>query len=193
MKRFLPLLLTVFGCISVLALPSWSAPELQVKDLNGALVKPLNTTGRKATVLFFITQDCPIANGYAPEIKRICQKYAANNIALYVVYVDPSLSLAAARNHARSYGYAYSTALLDPHHTLVKYAGATVTPEAAVFGPDGKRLYHGRIDDQYPSLGQRREVVTKHDLRDSLDSVLVGKPVPTPVTKAVGCFIPPPS
>ncbi len=191
MKRFLPLLLAVFGCLSILALPSLSAPVLAVKDLNATVIKPLDAKGQKATVLFFITQDCPIANGYAPEIKRICQKYAAQNIALYVVYVDPSLSLAAARKHAHSYGYAYSAALLDSHHTLVKYAGASVTPEAAVFGPDGKLRYRGRIDDQYPSLGQRREVVTKRDLRDSLDSVLAGKSVPTPVTKAVGCFIPP--
>lgn len=142
-------------------------------------------------MFFFITQDCPIANGYAPEISRICREYASKNVGLYAVYVDPSLSRAAARAHARAYGYAFAAGLLDPQHRLVKRAGATVTPEAAVFGPDGRLRYHGRIDDRYPSLGRRREIVTVHDLRASLDAVLAGRPVPIQTTKAVGCFIPP--
>ena len=191
MKTILTLIVLLACCLSVPA-PSRSAPALQLRDLNGAPVHPLDAKGRRGTVLFFIAHDCPIANGYAPEIGRICRDYVGKNVALYAVYVEPSLSAAAARAHARAYGYTPSFALLDPRHRLVKRAGATVTPEAAVFGPDGRLRYRGRIDDRYPSLGQRREVVTTHDLRAALDAVLAGKPVPTPKTTAVGCFIPPP-
>lgn len=192
-QKLLIFLLLVVSCPSVPAVPSKSAPVIQVKDLNGALVRPFDSKGRKATVLFFIAHDCPISNGYAPEISRTCREYGARNVALYVVYVEPSLSVAAARAHARAYGYALSAALLDPKHRLVKHAGATITPEAAIFSPDGRLRYRGRIDDRYPSLGQRREVVTTHDLRASLEAVLAGKPVPVQTTTAVGCFIPPSS
>lgn len=170
-------------------LAAGSTPSLAVKGLNGALVRPLEAKGRKAIVLFFIAHDCPISNGYAPEISRICRAYAAKGVALYAVYVDPTLSPAAARAHARAYGYV-CPGLLDPQHRLVKRAGATVTPEAAVFGPDGTLRYRGRIDDRYPSLGRRREIVTTHELRSSLDALMAGKPVPVPTTKAIGCFIP---
>ena len=93
------------------------------------------------------------------------------------------------RAHASEFGYP-CPALLDPEHHLVKHAGATVTPEAAVFGPDGTRRYRGRIDDRYPSLGRPREQVTRRDLRSALDALLSGRPIPAPTTKAVGCFIP---
>jgi hypothetical protein len=50
-------------------------------------------------------------------------------------------------------------------------------------------MYLGRIDDRFPDLGVRREEPTTHELRDALDAVLAGKPVETPRTLAVGCFI----
>lgn len=190
MKQLLLALLIAACCLPTPGAHAGNAPGLAIKDLNGATVRPLASRGRKATVLFFIAHDCPISNGYAPEISRICREYAAKGVALYAVYVDPTLAPAAARAHARAFGYV-CPGLLDPQHRLVKRAGATVTPEAAVFGPGGKLIYHGRIDDRYPSLGRRREVVTTHELRASLDAMLSGKPVPVAATKAVGCFIPP--
>jgi len=147
-----------------------------------------NTHGKKAVVLLFIASDCPISNSYAPEIQRICAYYTPRNVAFTLVYSDPDLSLANAKKHARDYGYT-SPVLLDPTHRLARKAGATVTPEAAVFAPSGKLLYRGRIDNLYVGYGQRRYTVTRHDLRDALDAVLRGKPVPTPITPAIGCFI----
>jgi hypothetical protein len=164
--------------------------EIEVRTLTGATVKPLDMPGRLATVLLFVTHDCPISNAYAPEFTRICKQYSAHKIGFDVVYVEADLSAPAARQHAHDYGY-LCPALLDPAHRLVKLAGATVTPEAAVFTPDGKRVYLGRIDNQYAALGQRRQVVTVHDLRAVLDHIIAGKPVSPAETTAIGCFIPP--
>lgn len=144
--------------------------------------------GKKAVVLLFIASDCPISNSYAPEIKRLCARYTPRNVAFSLVYSDPDLSLAAAKKHAGEYGYTCPL-ILDPTHRLARRAGATVTPEAAVFAPDGKLLYRGRIDDLYIGYGQRRYEVKEHDLRDALEAILSGHPVRTPRTQAVGCFI----
>ena len=147
-----------------------------------------NAAGRKAVVLLFIARDCPISNAYAPEIKRIVAHYTPDKVAFTLVYPDPDTSLAAARRHAKDYGY-LCPLLLDPAHRLVRRAGAIVTPEAAVFAPGGRLLYRGRIDDLYFGLGQRRDAATRHDLRDALDAVVGGKPVPVRRTPAIGCFI----
>lgn len=147
-----------------------------------------NMKGKKAVVLLFIAHDCPISNSYAPEIKRLCAHYTPEKIAFYLVYSEQDLSLTAAKQHAHDYGYTCPL-VLDPKHRLVRKAGATVTPEAAVFTPDGRLLYRGRIDDLYYGYGQRRYAVTEHDLRDALDAALSGKPVPKPRTQAIGCFI----
>lgn len=145
--------------------------------------------GRKAVVLFFVGSDCPISNAYAPEIRRICTRYAAHSIGFYMVYPDPDVTLDVARKHASAYGLP-APVLLDPGHRLCRRTGATVTPEAALLAPDGKLLYRGRIDDLYVGFGKQRYAATRHDLRLALDAVLRGQLAPQPFTKSVGCYIP---
>ena len=168
---------------------SGKAAAIAVQDLAGATVQPLADTTQKATVFFFVMHECPVANGYAPEISRITTEYAARGVRCFVVYVESDLALEKAREHARDYGYK-SGALLDPQHLLVKAAGATVSPEAAVLSPAGKVLYRGRIDDRVADFGKRRAEPTRRDLRLALDTILAGRRVSTRLTKAVGCYIP---
>jgi hypothetical protein len=160
-----------------------------VRDVNGHRVAPLRGAGRRATVLIFITNDCPIANAYAPEIERIYRGYAPRRIGMYLVYVDASLGAVGARAHRKAYGYT-CPALLDPNHRLVAAAHARVTPEAALFSPAGRLLYHGRIDDRAVALGRVRPAPTRRDLRDALDALLAGRQIVEPNTEAVGCSIP---
>jgi peroxiredoxin len=160
-----------------------------LKDLNGKSVRPLNARGRRATVLLFIAHDCPISNTYAPEMARIYQSYSKKKIAIYLIYVDPGMKAETARKHVRDYRLPMR-ALLDPAHKAVKLAGATVTPEAVVFGADGRLVYRGRIDDLYLDFGKRRYETTKHDLREVLNAIVEGKKPPLRTTNAVGCFIP---
>lgn len=182
--RALPLILMLLYTIATV-----QAASLTAVDANGKKVILLADKSRKATVLLFVTNDCPITNAYAPEIKRICDAYTAKKIAFYLVYADPELKAAAVRQHVKDYQLP-CPALLDPTHHLVHFTQAAVTPEAVVLAPDGKRLYKGRIDDRYIDFGKARYAASTHDLRDALDAVLQGKPVPHPTTKAVGCFIP---
>ena len=170
------------------ALSGFAAP-IYVKDVAGTSVPPLADTGQKATVFFFVMHECPIANGYAPEITRIMSEYSGKGVRCHVVYVESDLTPEQARQHARAYGYK-SGALLDPQHRLVKAAGATVSPEAAVLSPAGEVLYRGRIDDRAADFGKRRVQPTRRDLRLALDAILAGQPVPARLTKAIGCYIP---
>ncbi|HLK59735.1 MAG TPA: redoxin domain-containing protein [Chthonomonadaceae bacterium] len=181
--------LSAMAALLALAATAWAA-KITVPDVNGNKVSPLEGKARKATVLLFITNDCPISNSYAPEFTRICKAYTAKKIAFYLVYADTSLSAADAKKHTQDYGYT-CLALLDREHLLVKATGATITPEAAVLSTEGKLLYRGRIDDRYVDFGKARVQPTVRDLRDALDAIVQGKPVPHPTTKALGCTIPP--
>ncbi|MCW8130480.1 MAG: redoxin domain-containing protein [Planctomycetota bacterium] len=162
---------------------------LALKDLDGAERHPLELAkGQKAAVVIFITVDCPVANGYAPEIKRLCEACGKQGIAFYLVHVDPDVTVESAKKHAQEFGYACPV-LMDPKHALVKRLKAKVTPEAFVVGAEGQTLYRGRIDDRNVGFTQQRTEATTKDLREALDAVAAGKAVPTPETKAVGCFI----
>lgn len=162
---------------------------IAVRDLAGSLVRPLANQGQKATVLFFVMHECPVANGYAPEISRIANEYGKRGVRSYVVYIEDDLTPEKARTHAKEYGYRFG-ALLDPAHRLAKLAGATISPEAAILSPKGEILYRGRIDDRVADFGKHRVQPTRRDLRLSLDAVLAGKPVPNRFTRAVGCYLP---
>ncbi len=142
----------------------------------------------KAVVLIFLGHDCPISNGYAPEIVRLCKEYTPKKVAFCVVYADADIGEDAARKHAKDYGYT-CPAILDPKMRLALKVGATVKPEAAVLSPKSELLYLGRIDDLHADFGKKRSQPTTRDLRAALDSVLAGKPVPVARTKAIGCYI----
>ena len=177
--------------------------SIQVPDLDGTLVTPVASDGRKATVLFFVMHECPVANGYAPEINRIRSEYGDRGVRSFVVYIEDDLAPEKARAHAREYGFSGGTngltvgtngftvgTVRDPSHLLVKVAGVTVSPEAAVLSASGELLYRGRIDDRVAAFGQRRVQPTRRDLRLALDAIVAGKSIPTRRTKAVGCYIP---
>ena len=173
----------------LLAFSDVQASPLTAMAANGKKVTLLQDKSRRATVLLFVTNDCPITNSYAPEIKRICDEYSARKIAFYLVYADPELKASDVRQHVKEYRLPCA-ALLDPAHRLVHFTQAAVTPEAVILAPDGRRLYRGRIDDRYIDFGRARFAATTHDLREALDAVLQGRPVPHPIVKAVGCSIP---
>jgi hypothetical protein len=127
-------------------------------------------------VVFFTTTDCPISNGYVPEMNRIYSDYAKRGVAFYAVQADTSIRDADVKKHAREFGFKFPV-LLDSKQVLARLTGATAIPESAVLSSDGKILYLGRIDNRIADFGQARTAATEPDLRNALDSVLAGKPV----------------
>jgi hypothetical protein len=140
------------------------------------------------TVLIFVSTDCPISNRYAPEIKRLHDEFTPRGVRFRLVYPNPLDSEADISKHLEEYGYP-QIAQRDRDHTLVKMAGATITPEAAVFDARERLVYRGRIDDRFVELGRERPAATRPDLRNALTAALAGKTINPPRTQAVGCFI----
>lgn len=173
----------------LLAASAWAAaPDFRLRDTAGAVHTPAEWSGRKAIVLYFVTVDCPVANSYVPEMNRIREAYAAKGVAVYAVQAETSLEESAVVKHAQEYRYTFPL-LLDPKQTLVKHVDATVTPQAAVLTPDGRLRYLGRVDNRVEDFGKTRYQATRFDLREALDAVLAGKPVPQPTTRSIGCAI----
>jgi hypothetical protein len=138
-----------------------------------------------AVVRFFITTDCPIANSFAPEINRIVNDYRSRGVAFEIVYTDLTQSAEVVRRHASEYGYKCPVQV-DAGRVQSRQYGITVTPEAVVVS-HGERVYRGRIDDRYLAPGQYRLKPTTRELRDAIEAVLDGRPVPVAETKAAGC------
>lgn len=175
--------------ILTLALAAVANPGVTIADAQGGMRQPLQARKGGLAVLLFVTHDCPISNHYAQEIRRICEAYEGRGVSCTLVYVDPSLTDAAALAHAREYGHGRYPVVVDREHLLVRETGVTTTPEAAVLDDAGRIGYRGRIDDFFAAWGKARREAREHDLRDALDAMLTGRPVAKPETRAVGCFI----
>jgi hypothetical protein len=164
--------------------------DLTVENLEGAPIHPF-ASAASAWVFVFARTDCPVAARYAPELLRLQQRARSAHAAFELVFVDPDESAAAVRTYLHDYGYG-DGALRDPAHRLVQFAGATTTPEAAVFVPSSGGpvlVYKGRIDDRYADIAHRRPAATRHDLDEVLTAIGEGRRPEFRSTPAVGCLI----
>jgi len=182
LRRLAVLSLVVFATLG-------AVESAKVRNLAGELVDPLATSpARTATVLLFISTECPYSNRSAPEIKRVMARFQPKGVRFWLVYPNGIETPAIISAHLKGFGYP-DIALRDPAHALVSVAHSQVTPEAAVFNRNGTLVYHGRIDDRFVSLGKERPAPTKRDLENALTATLAGKPVDPPSTQAFGCYI----
>jgi hypothetical protein len=182
--RDFPITLAVFT-LTATAL-SGVANNVRVPNLDGGVVSPISEQD-DLTVLVFVATDCPIANRYAPELRRLYERFGGD-VVFWLVYPSDDQSVSILREHRASYGFPFE-AVRDPENKLVALSGVTVTPEVAVYA--GQRLvYRGRINDRYVDFGVSRAGARMHDLRDVLDQLVAGRDVPFTETRAVGCYLP---
>jgi thiol-disulfide isomerase/thioredoxin len=153
----------------------------------GDLGFPIKTDA-KVVVLVFISSECPISNKFAPELERLSYEFSTNDVSFNLVYPNASDTDSKIADHRRDF-HLSAPFLRDQKHTLVKIAGATVTPEAAVFDAQRKLAYRGRVNDQYLALGKGRPEPTQHDLEDAISAVLAGHKPKHARIEAIGCYI----
>ena len=165
-----------------------ASPSPSLKTLDGRTLAPF-AAGTGTRVVFLITTDCSIANGYAPEIQRVCREYAPRGVSCSLVYEDVGVETDAIRAHLKEYRYGGIPAALDADQAIARHVGANVTPSAAVVDRSGAIRYQGRIDNLYADIGKARLRATVHDLTDALDAVVAGRPVVHPRTEAFGCYL----
>ncbi len=162
------------------------APDFTLSAADGGknvALKDLLATHKAVAVLFIATK-CPVSNAYNDRMAALGKEYAAKGIALVGINsnrTEPATEVAA---HAKEHGFTFPV-VKDEGNKVADAYGATHTPEVYVVSPKGDLLYHGRIDE---SQDDPRNVRSP-DLRNALDAVLAGRPVPAPVTKAFGCSI----
>jgi peroxiredoxin len=159
------------------------APTFTLKDYNGNEHSLATFLQHKYTVLMFIATQCPVSNDYNERMANLHNDYAAKDIAFVGINSNKQESIEEIKEHSAKNGFGF-VVLKDWNNVVADAYGAQFTPEVYVLNSDGVTVYHGRIDD-----GRNPEKIKTHDLRETLDALLAGKPVPKPETKAFGCTI----
>jgi AhpC/TSA family len=147
---------------------------------------------RDALVCIFLSTECPIANGYIPELNR---QYAGlqqgtAHVAFYGVISDRSITRAAAARHSADFKIEFPV-LFDASGSLARALKPTHTPEAFVIDARGRLAYRGRIDDVHADLGKRRSAPTERTLADAVAAVVAGRAPPQAFAEPVGCLYEP--
>lgn len=138
----------------------------------------------KAVAVVFVATKCPVSNAYNTRMAALGKEYAAKGIPLVGINSNKTEPAAEVKAHAEKHGFTFAV-LKDEGNRIADAYGATKTPEIFVIDPKGNLIYHGRIDENQDDP----QNVKSPDLRNALEAILSGRPVPTAETKAFGCTI----
>ena len=161
--------------------PDFTLPA--VSDGKAVALKEL-LAKNKAVAIIFVATKCPVSNAYNTRMAALGKEYAAKGILLVGINSNKTEPTAEVKEHAEKNAFTFPV-LRDEGNRVADAYGASYTPEVFVLDAKGDLIYHGRIDENQ----EDPKAVKSADLRNTLDAVLAGKPVPTAQTKAFGCSI----
>jgi peroxiredoxin len=175
-----------------------TAPDFSLPGVDGKTHSLEDFADSKLLVLVFTCNHCPTAQAYEERIKKLVVEYKPKGVAFVAIspndpeavrlnelgYTDLSDSLEEMKIRAKhkefNFPYLYDG---ETQEASIAY-GPVATPHVFLFDGDRKLRYTGRIDN-----AERESLVKTHDLRDTLDALLEGRPVPTETTRTFGCSI----
>ena len=165
------------------------AATTKMKNVDGKMVSIADVKGKAGTLVIFTCNHCPFAKAWEERIVELGNGYVKRGLGVILVNANDPTSheddgFTQMQERAKSRGMQIPY-VVDETSGVARAFGATVTPEAFLFGADGKLVYHGTIDDNREDPTK----VGKHYLRDALDAVMAGKPPAPAETKSLGCGI----
>lgn len=144
--------------------------------------------GKQATIIVFLSAECPMSNSYLEPLTELAKKYEGQGARLMLINANAEESDSQVAKHVAEYKIQFPM-LRDSNQAVADILQAKVTPEAFVLDSDRVVRYRGRIDDQFVTRLKRREQAKHNDLAEALEELLAGKPVSRPETEALGCPI----
>ncbi len=139
-------------------------------------------------VFLFFTTDCPVCLSYVDFIQQFSSNIENKQIPFFLVFCGNS-RFGELKRFKKRYGISCLW-LEDKHFDLAKYLQASTFPEIFIFDSRHRTVkYHGKIDNRFERVGQRRNIVTESYFQDALLAVLNGNSLVTTYTPPVGCFI----
>ncbi len=142
----------------------------------------------KFKVYVFLSDECPMCQGYAPVLNQFVIDFADKGIDFIGVFPNYYVTDSAMNAFRKEFEVQFKTQR-DTAFALTNRLGATITPQVVLQTLDGQRLYSGQIDNAYFRAGKRRGVTSQFYLRDAVESVLKGEKCNVLTTQPIGCVI----
>jgi peroxiredoxin len=169
-----------------------TAADFKLKNVDGKMVSLSDYGSAKGFIIAFDCNTCPVSKAYNERIQALNKKYAPQGFPLIAINPNsPDLSSGESFDemvkYAKKKGYDFPY-LYDESQATIRAFGPTNTPHIFILtksGSEYKVAYIGAIDDNSRSASGAK---TKY-VEQAVESLIAGKAVATPKTKAVGCSV----
>jgi len=166
------------------------APDFQLPDTNGKIVRRDEFTSAPGLLVMFICNHCPFVKHIRKGLARFGRDYAARGLAIVAINANdvanyPEDSPEKMKEEALDAGYNFLY-LFDATQEVAQAFGAACTPDFFLYDREMRLVYRGQFDASRPS---HDTPVTGEDLRRACDALLDRRPVPAEQTPSVGCNI----
>jgi peroxiredoxin len=165
------------------------AHDFELPSADGSTVKLADLDGRSLLVMF-LCNHCPYVRHVEGALAATVAEYAGRGLAAVGICSNdldayPEDGPAGMAEQARRAGFGFPY-LLDEGQQVAGAYRAMCTPDLFLYDAARLLAYRGAFDDSTPRNGQP---VTGALLRDALDRVLDGQPVPEPHRPSMGCSL----
>ena len=165
------------------------APDFELPASDGTTVKLADLDG-PALLVMFLCNHCPYVRHVERALGAMVAEYAEQGVAAVAIcsndldtYPDDGPEGMIEQARRAEFGFPY---LLDETQEVAAAYRAMCTPDLFVYDAERRLAYRGAFDDSTPRNGNP---VTGALLRNALDLVLEGQPVPEPHRPSMGCSL----
>jgi peroxiredoxin len=174
------------------------APEFRLPGVDGKTYSLLDFSETPILVVFFTCNHCPTAQAYEDRIHALVKEYCKKGVAFAGIsstdnkalrlsemgYTDLGDSFAECKIRAKDKMFNFPYLYDGDKQEVARLYGPHATPHFFVFDKERKLRYEGAVDDSEKPEGVRESFV-----RNALDALLAGQPVPRESAPAFGCSI----
>ncbi|MFB3786584.1 MAG: redoxin domain-containing protein [bacterium] len=175
-----------------------AAPDFSLPGVDDKTYSLKDFADAKVLAVIFTCNHCPTAQAYEGRIMKLVEDFTPKGVAFVAIspndplalrldelgYTDLSDSLEEMKIRAKDHHFNLPYLYDGENQEVSKKYGPVATPHAFVFDKERKLQYRGRIDNN-----ENETKATSFDLRNALEAVLAGAPVPIDITRPFGCSI----
>ena len=159
-------------------------PAFKAVGIDGKDYSLDKSQGKKATVVVFTCNNCPVAIAYEDRFIAFQKKHAdSQDVKFIAINVNRSEDLEAMKQRAEEKGINYAYAY-DASGDSARAYGARVTPHVFILDGEGALAYQGSFDD-------KQNNPSKLHVENAVEALVAGKKPEVQSTRAFGCGISP--
>ena len=165
------------------------APDFSLPGTDGKTYSLMNFGDKRILVIIFMCNHCPYVKAALRRLINLQNEYAERGVRLVGInvndaqkYPDDSLENMKALAEKKKLPFPY---LYDESQASAKAYDAVCTPDIFVYGLERTLKYRGRVDDNW----QHPDQITRHDLKDAIEALLIDQDVNDDQVSSLGCSI----